>query len=82
MQDFSGDDHGKLSEDDEEYVFQHTDQEIARVFIASTNGTLEVILTGEQALEDGLSDIDPSKVKMTQLQRDKTIEILNYVKRQ
>ena len=46
-QEFSGDDHGRISEDEDDENFSHTELEIARVFIASTNGTLEMILTGE-----------------------------------
>lgn len=44
-------------------------------------GTLESLLTGERRLNDPETEIvDDGSAKMSQIQREKAIEILNYIK--
>ena len=46
-------------------------------------GTLESLLTGERRLNDPETEIvDDGSAKMSQIQREKAIEILNYIKMQ
>jgi hypothetical protein len=43
-------------------------------------GTLEALLTGEKRLGDPETEIpDDGSAKMSQLQREKAVEILNYI---
>lgn len=57
----------------------HTEKELRLVFSVMSRGIIEQILTGEKQLED--EECDDEKVEMTDAQRERTIEILNYIKR-
>ena len=45
-----------------------------------SRGNIELILTGEKELED--EEIDQEEDEMTEAQRERTLEILTYIKRQ
>lgn len=68
-------------DDPEDELSEH---QIRQVFIACTSGTLEMILTGEKPLNDNQEGTieDDGSIIMTEIQRKKTIEILQYIKRQ
>jgi len=60
-------------------VEEHTQKEVRLVFSVMSRGNIEQILTGEKQLED--EECDDEEVDMTDAQRGRTVEILNYIKR-
>lgn len=68
-------------EDPQKMEFQHTEKEVRQLYCAMTRGNIEQILNGERALEDEPWD-EFSMEDIPEQQREKTIEILNYIKRQ
>jgi hypothetical protein len=57
----------------------YTEKEIRQVYHAMINGTIETILQGEKELDDQPWDDDDL---IPEAQRDKTIEIIAYIKKQ
>ena len=57
----------------------HTEKEIKQVFQAMSRGNIEQILTGDKQLDE--EPVEEEDLEMTDAQRERTIEILNYIKR-
>lgn len=66
--------------DDDGNDEDHTELEIKQVFAAMSRGNIELILTGEKDLAD--QEIHEEDEDMTSAQRERTLEILTYIKRQ
>ena len=57
----------------------YTEKEIRQVYYAMVNGTIEAILQGEKDLEDEPWEEDE---QIPEVQREKTLEIIAYIKKQ